>query len=106
MSDIHRTSISLPKQLFNDAEKRAKDLGYSTFSDYLQVLIAADTSDPTSPHLRSPSQALQENGPIYHVHPKQQAEVKEIVATMRNHPELLDVIRSASALISKPSRKP
>lgn len=38
-----KRSVSAPSELFERAVARQKDLGYSTFSDYIQALIRADT---------------------------------------------------------------
>ena len=38
-----KKTISLPKTLLAKAETRARELHYSTFSDYLQELIRRDT---------------------------------------------------------------
>lgn len=38
-----KRSISAPRQLFASADARKEMLGYSTFSDYVQALMRADT---------------------------------------------------------------
>lgn len=50
MSAVKR-SISAPAELFDQADRRQADLGYSTFSDYIQALMRADALTGGS-HLR------------------------------------------------------
>lgn len=38
-----KRSISAPAALFTKADARKEQLGYSTFSDYIQALLHADT---------------------------------------------------------------
>jgi hypothetical protein len=38
----HRTSISMPERMFQEAVKHQRRHGYSTFSDYLQHLVRND----------------------------------------------------------------
>jgi len=51
-----RTTISMPDQLFATAVERQRELGYSTFSDYIQALIRADSLQ-SGPHLREAAKA-------------------------------------------------
>lgn len=46
-----KRSVSAPANLFAQADQRKADLGYSTFSDYIQALIWADVKS-SSGHLR------------------------------------------------------
>jgi hypothetical protein len=101
VSNLHRTSISLSKKLYEEAVKRQVSLGYPTFSDYLQVLLAADTSDPGAVHLRTPT-TLSETSPQYHVDPKMQKDIREAIITIREHPEFVEVVRSFRKAMGKP----
>lgn len=38
-----KKSVSMPQLLFNKANLKARQNGYSTFSDYIQMLIRKDT---------------------------------------------------------------
>jgi hypothetical protein len=44
MSDTARTTISMPGKSYADAQKRQRELGYRSFSDYIEALIRSDTS--------------------------------------------------------------
>lgn len=49
-----RTSISMGHELYARAVARQQELGYSTFSDYIQALIRADSLQRGG-HLREPA---------------------------------------------------
>lgn len=52
-----KRSVSAPAELFAQADQRKAQLGYSTFSDYIQALIRADTVAGGA-HLREASDIL------------------------------------------------
>lgn len=39
MSDPVRTTVSIPRKLYDAAQAKQKELGFSTFSDYIQHLM-------------------------------------------------------------------
>lgn len=51
-----KRSVSAPDDLFAQADARAKELGYSNFSQYIQYLIRKDTLEKGS-HIRESSPA-------------------------------------------------
>lgn len=42
VSDLARTSISLPKSLYEKALQRARELSFASFSDYVQHLLRTE----------------------------------------------------------------
>lgn len=44
-----KKSVSMPEILFDDAERRRRELRLSTTSDYFQYLVRRDTQPPAAP---------------------------------------------------------
>lgn len=58
----HRTSISMPRDVFEKAAVRQRELGYATFSDYIQALIRADSLSGSA-HVRAAIPSSSQAGP-------------------------------------------
>lgn len=67
-SELARTSISLPKSLYEKALQRAKELHFANFSDYVQhllrdELVFREKENPVTPKLVSKHPLLDPNAP-------------------------------------------
>jgi len=61
---LARSTVSLPQEMYDAAAQRQSDLGYATFSAYVQALIRADVLTQTS-HVRTAA-------PLVSLHEKEQ----------------------------------
>jgi hypothetical protein len=86
-----KRSISAPSDLYAKADARKEELGYSTFSDYIQALIRADVVKAGG-HLREAS-------PKYEITPSAKAAGKELMEAIADDlgvPEPTGPLRPAS----------
>jgi len=88
-----RTSISMPQTLFERAQQRQLELGYGTFSDYIQALIRADALTGAA-HVREPvtpyrtSTSSEPTPPTPTLSPMERADLEEqdVVANTQQTP--------------------
>lgn len=78
-----KRSISAPKDLFAKADARKALLGYSTFSDYIQALLHADTFGGGA-HLRD--EAPRPDGPHLPPVPPSQTDTSYLQRKRRKKP--------------------